>query len=294
MRNALRFLLPLLLALLGSPLALLAQDATTPPPPAIRTHATGALGGPLTLYLPGFATPGGAYEDLARAVDPARRSVFVTYAGFGGVPAVDTPWYPAVREALFAFVAADPSRAIDVVGHSMGGTLALELAARFPARVEHVVLLDALACMRCVMMPGVPAEALAYDTPQARAMLAMTPAEAHVANAQMARGMTADTARQRELTGYLDAADRATYVRGYIDLLRLDLRPRLADIPAAITVLGAPSFGAEQVRATLTEQFAGAADLRLRIAPAGTQHYLMWDAPAWTATEVREALTAQP
>ena len=246
-----------------------------------------------TALLPGFATPGEALEEFAAAVDPTRNNLFVTYAGFGEVPAVDTAWYPQVREALFAYVDELPDQRFALVGHSMGGNLAVELAARFPERVTAVVLLDALPCMRCVMMPGVPAEAMTYDNPQTQAVLALPPEQVAAMNAQMAAGMTTDTARQRQLAGWLNAADRKTSVYGYTDLLRLDLRNLVADVTAPITVLASPSFGREAVETNMRAQYSKARALTLEVAPDGTLHYLMWDAPEWTASQVRTALARQ-
>ena len=260
---------------------------------AIRVHRTGDAAGATTIYLPGFATPGEALEELATAVDPARNNLFVSYAGFGGVPAVDTAWYPQVREAVFAYVDDLPDQRFALVGHSMGGNLAVELAARFPERVTAVVLLDALPCMRCVMMPGVPAEAMTYNNPQTQGMLALPADQVAAVNAQMAAAMTTDTARQRQLAAWMNAADRKTSVYGYTDLLRLDLRDQVADVTAPITVLASPSFGRETAETNMRAQYAKAPALTLEVAPDGTLHYLMWDAPVWTATQVRKALAHQ-
>ena len=54
---------------------------------------------------------------------------------------------------------------VHLIGHSMGGNLAAELAADLPERIGRVIIVDALPCMRCVMMPGVPAEAVSDDAP---------------------------------------------------------------------------------------------------------------------------------
>ena len=257
---------------------------------AIRIDQRGDADGAVTLYLPGFATLGSSLEELAEQVDPTRSNLFVTYAGFGDVPAVDTAWYPRVRDALFAYLDALPADRFDLVGHSMGGSLAVEAAARFPERVGAVVLLDALACMRCLMMPGAPAEAFAYESPQTAMMLAMTSEQVETGNAQMAISMTADSSRQRQLASWMNAADRETFVYGYVDLLRLDLRPLLSDVVAPVTMLASPSFGRETVEQNMREQYARAGDFTLDIAPDGTLHYVMWDAPVWTAARVRAAL----
>ena len=264
---------------------------------AIAVETIGA--GRPTLFLPGFATPGTAYASTAEALGLGRAYHFVTYAGTDGLPAVDTPFYAGVREALLDYVEMRGLRDVDVVGHSMGGNLAVELAAALPERVARVVILDALPCMRDVHdemgegprfgVQGVPAEAIRYDAPQTLGMLAMPEEAVRASNRQMVSGMTSDTARQRELADYFDGTDRATFVFGYTDLLRLDLRPLLPAVSAPVTVLASPSFGAETVAANMDAQYAALPDYTLHVAPSGG-HYLMWDAADWTGARLAEAL----
>ena len=275
---------PLLLAFFSLAAAGLAAQSA----PAIHVEVRGA--GAPTLLLPGFATPAASLGPVADSLGGGRAYYFVDYAGTDGLAPVDTPFYAQVRDALVAYVEEEDLRDVDVVGHSMGGNLAVELAAALPERVAHVAIVDALPCMRAVMMPGVPASAIRYDAPQTVAMLAMDSASVAGANAQMAAGMTSAPERQARLATWLNAADRRTFVLGYTDLLRLDLRPLLPRVAAPVTVLASPSFGAEVVRDNMTAQYAGLADADLHVAPAGG-HYLMWDAPAWTAARLREALT---
>ncbi len=283
MRHALLLALPLLLALAG----LRAQ--TPAPAPALHVETRGA--GTPTLLLPGFATPGEVFHATADSLGDGRAYHSFTYAGFAGTLPIDTPWYPRVRDALFAYVETHDLRDVDLVGHSMGGNLATEVAARFPERVAHLVIVDALPCMREVMMPGVPAEVMRYDAPQTLAMLDVDATSVKTMNAQMATGMTTRDDKRELLASWLDAADRETFVFGYVDLLRMDLRPLLSKITAPTTVLAAPSFGAEVVRHNMQAQYAELPHAKLHVAPTGA-HYLMWDAEDWYVAKLREALVA--
>ena len=71
-----------------------------------------------------------------------------------------------------------------------------------PQRIDRLVLVDVLPDIRRVMMPGVPAEQITYDS----AYSAQT--------AMMAGNMTEDTRWAARLQEWMLAADRTTYVNG--------------------------------------------------------------------------------
>ncbi|MFK8056016.1 MAG: alpha/beta fold hydrolase [Saprospiraceae bacterium] len=256
--------------------------------PAIHVKLIGE-GSPI-LLLPGFATPGVVFDNTVDSLDDERAYHVFTYAGFGGTQPIDTPWYPKVREALFAYVEDNELTTFDLIGHSMGGNLATEIAARFPERVNRLVLLDALPCMREMMMPGVPASAMTYNNQQTMGMYNMDPDSFEGMISGMASGMTDVPEKAKILKEWMKAADRKTYTFGYVDLLRLDLRPELSKIKALTTILAAPSFGAELVKANMEKQYANLDGAVIKVAPKG-KHFLMWDAEAWYIDQLRIALS---
>lgn len=68
------------------------------------------------------------------------------------------PSIPDLAAALAAWMEAAGASPAHVVGHSMGGQLAIHLAARFPERVQRLVLVDAAGVPR----PRSPAELLRF------------------------------------------------------------------------------------------------------------------------------------
>ena len=103
-----------------------------------------------------------------------RRVVLPVHPGFGqseGLDAIET-MEDLVFHTLDVLDALALERA-DVVGLSMGGWLAAELALRHPGRVSHLVLVDAVG----VRLPGVPmADPFMVSPPKARQLLFHDPA----------------------------------------------------------------------------------------------------------------------
>jgi pimeloyl-ACP methyl ester carboxylesterase len=87
--------------------------------------------------------PAGTYRQLFAAWRGAGYRV-VAPEKFGHDPAypVTSNW-PRLRDQLLDFIAAEaPGQAVDLVGHSLGGYLALLAASRRPALARSVVLID--------------------------------------------------------------------------------------------------------------------------------------------------------
>lgn len=145
------------------------------PPPRARswTHAVRGLplrvwelgdaspapGRPPAVCLHGFLDQGLTFSDMVGArrgrwVAPDQRG----FGGSGHVPAAC--WYhfaDHIADADDLLDAVSPDAPVDLVGHSMGGTVALLLAAARPERVRRLVVLDGLGPLQ---PPG--------DTPVAR------------------------------------------------------------------------------------------------------------------------------
>lgn len=240
------------------------------------------------IYLPGFATPGEVWNETASQI-PTHSAHLVTYAGFGGIAPVEMPWYEKLKTDLIDYITKNNLTNLTLIGHSMGGNLAIDLAAALPNRIKKIVIADTLACMRDVMMPSVPAESLGYESPYNDQLLAMDAASQNAYLDQMTQNMITKAADQAQVKTWMAAADRKTFVYGYVDLLKLDSRPLLPSlkVPVLLMVAGQP-FGPGALD-TMKKQYAGLENKSFAFA-ADSRHYLMLDQPEWFVSEINSFL----
>lgn len=274
-----RTLIFILLIFFSAPL--LAQNA------AIHVEKTGK-GTPI-IFMPGFISPGSMWTETVKSLKGKHEAHLVSYAGFNGLTPIAMPWYSTIKKELVEYIKANKLTKVTLIGHSMGGNLAVDVAAEVGSVVDRIVIVDALACMRDVMMPGVPAEALQYESPYNKQMLEMdADAFAQTANI-MAQGMTTPADKQALIKSWILEADRTTYVYGYTDLLKLDLRPTLASIKVPVLILGAPFPTKEIVLPNYEKQYANLTNKTLEIAPGG-RHFIMFDQPEWLYKQINNFL----
>jgi len=232
------------------------------------------------LFLPVFACSGSVWDETVNNLNPGFQAHQVTYAGFDNVKPIAMPWYPSLKEALKQYIINQNMQQVYIVGHSMGGNLATDLAVALPDRVTKILIVDALPYMRELMMPGVPADKIVYDAPYNKQMLNMdSNAQKQYVN-MMAGNMTNNKAGADTIARWMLKADRETFVYGYVDLLKMDLRDELSNIKADVLILGASFPNIDVVKGNYEKQYAKLAKKEMVFAN-NSKHFIMFDEPSW-------------
>jgi len=130
---------------------------------AIRVEVTGK-GSPV-VFLPGFGCSGHVWDKLVEGLKKDHECHLVSYAGFDGVPAVDTLWMTTVRKSIQQYLNDKHLERVIIVGHSIGGTFGLMLSAEPQSKVASLVVVDMLPCIGLVMIPNFKPEYVTFDNP---------------------------------------------------------------------------------------------------------------------------------
>lgn len=231
-------------------------------------------------YLPGFTVPGSIWKETVAKVVLDRKSYLFSYAGFNGNKPIKMPWYSRIRDSIIEYIETNNLDEIIIVGHSMGGNLAIDIASKLPNKISKIIVVDALPCIREVVMPNVPAESLFYESPYNKQMLEMNEQQFENMASMMASNMTLNEKRIDSLTKWIVEADRKTWVYGYTDLLKLDLRNVLSKIECETLILGAPFPNLEIAKENYESQYSNLAKKTIIIAP-NSKHFIMFDQPKW-------------
>ncbi len=256
--------------------------------PAIKSELIGK-GSPV-LLLPGFATPGSIWEETVNNLETKNEYHLISYAGFNGNESIEMPWYSTIKEELIDYIKINNLTDLQIIGHSMGGNLAIDLAAVLPDRVVRLILVESIPCMRELMMPGVAAEYVYYDSPYNKQMLAMDSTQFKNMAIGMATNMTFNKEKQKMITNWLIEADRETYVYGYTDLLKLDLRDVLSQVRAETLILGASFPDVEVAKTNYEKQYANLVNKTIEMA-SNSKHFIMFDQPTWFYQQVNTFLS---
>ena len=284
-----RILLCLLL-LLSAPILsgpTVASARTGPQPfQSDRIVVTMQGSGPDVILIPGLASTSEVWRRTAERLDDRYRVHLVSIRGFGDIPVGANGEGPVLGPAaneIRRYIATQHLDRPAIVGHSMGGLIALRVASDAPRSVGRVMVVDAAAFFPALISAGATVgdvEPLARIAYQALMFLGSDALRAQ-------GGMMSD-----QLGGASDSlfgsvgwqgGDRATLAQSLYEVMTTDLRSRLSSISAPVTVVYGWSPDDASPRAHVDGLFrASYASLRDPAAferIEGAEHMVMIDQP---------------
>jgi pimeloyl-ACP methyl ester carboxylesterase len=240
--------------------------------------------GPDVILIPGLASSRDVWTTTADALDDTHRVHLVQVNGFAGVPAganAEGPVAAPVAEEIARYIAESHLDHPAVIGHSMGGTIGMMLAARHPEAVGKLMVVDMFPFMGA-MFGGQTGEAVRPVADQIRAqMLAAPPGSATPMIEQMIANMTNTESARAALVQQARDSNRTTVANAFHELIVTDLRPELGNIRTPVTVLyvippNAP-VSAEQYVGFMEMSYATLANKRI-VRIEDSYHFIMIDA----------------
>ncbi|MCP3733870.1 alpha/beta hydrolase [Sphingomonas sp. RP10(2022)] len=224
-----------------------ASHAATPAPVTQMAHisvvATGK-GSPVIL-IPGLACPRAVYDDVVADLARTHRVILVQVNGFGG-DAPGANLKPGILDGIVAdlhgYIGRERLRDVAVVGHSMGGLVAMMLAKAHPGDAGRLMIVDSLPYFAVLMAPPGVDPTPAMVAPQAAKMrdgIAANygkPLDAATLDAQT-RGLALKPASVATMKRWAMAADARVTAQAMYEDLTTDLRPALASITTPITLV---------------------------------------------------------
>jgi pimeloyl-ACP methyl ester carboxylesterase len=267
------------------PCAGAAAPLPAPSAPAVKPFAPTRFSvavqgtGPDVILIPGLTASSEVWKGSAAAV-PGYRYHFVQVAGFGGTAARGNASGNVVgplAEEIARYIQSRGLRRPAIVGHSMGGTVALMIAARHPSLPGKVMVVD--------MLPQ-PAAIIGGDAAGIRGLadalsdLGATPGGRRLVESAIRMFGNPDSHADPDVTA------RATH-----ELALTDLTPELPRIAVPLTV----------VYASLDPSRRASDDSRYRLAYSGKRgaklvrvddsgHMIMYDQPARFRAELKAFL----
>ncbi len=244
--------------------------------------------GPDVILIPGLTSSREVWRIFVDANKTRYRFHMIQVDGFAGSAPNGNRTGEVVAptaEAIAAYIESKKLKAPAVIGHSMGGEMALMIAARHPGDVGKVLIVDSL-----------PFLGVQFAGPTATAQ-SVVPMADKIRDDTAAQSKEAWTASETRFVGYLIKnvtmkgvltreaidSDQGVVSRALHDLIVTDLRPELDKIAVPVTVLYPwdESFAAqgrteEATTALYAGQYAGLKGVKL-VRVDNSYHFIMFD-----------------
>ena len=250
------------------------------------------------ILIPGLSSSPEVWDGLTEQLKGRYRVHRIHVQGFAGAPAEDNASGPVsapVAEDLARYIAEKGLNKPAVIGHSMGGTIGMMLAARHPDSVGRLMVVDMVPFMGAMFgAPGATAESVAPMADQIYQGMANSPREQYQqqADAQIVGMINTESLRAGPLEDSR-TSDQAVSASAFRELIVTDLRAELPRITAPTTVLyvkfNDPRMNNDMVDGIYRASFAtlpGATLTRID----DSAHFIMLDQPERFAAEVNAFL----
>lgn len=287
------------------PVAACAQTSATAPADHGHAHAVFESGrfhvrvegeGRDIILIPGLSSHPDVWAPLVERLEGDWRVHMIHIQGFAGAPAMDNidgPVAAPVSTEIARYIREQGLEDTVVIGHSMGGTIAMMLAARDPDLVDRLVVIDMIPFMG--NMFGGAAATPASVTPLAdqigAAMAASTPEQWRASATATIAGMIQTESLRAGPIEHSVTSDPGVAGRAMRELIVTDLRPELSAITAPTQVIYV-AFNNPGMTPAITDGIYAASFANLdgvvlqRIDDSA--HFIMFDQPAALADAIND------
>ena len=282
------------LTLLAS--VLLAGASQAAAPSAFTVNVTGQ-GQPIIL-IPGLASSGEVWQStVARLCGPQtkRQCHVLTLAGFAGAAPIAGDLLAQTEQQLSDYIVAQKLGQPAIIGHSLGGFLALKLAIDHPRQTGKLVIVDSLPALGATQSSNISKEQLQQSAKQMQDFMRNQDGASFAAGQRhTVSTMATAPADVERIISWGQRSDKNTVINAMGTLIATDLRQDVARISSPTLVLGtwiaykdfAPRAAIEQ---TFRSQYAQLPGVKIEMADTA-RHFIMYDQPDWMFERIEQFL----
>lgn len=230
------------------------------------------------IFIPGFASSGEVWNETKLNYEKDFTCYTLTMAGFAGIRPQQNATFTNWETSIANYIKENKIEKPIIIGHSMGGGLALAIASDYPELIKKIVVVDALPCLQALSYP-------AFKTPEnpdcsylVNQMIALTEDQFYQMQIKSISRLVADTSKQELVISWSVNSDRKTFAEMYCDFTNTDLREKIKNINCPALILLEDSF--KTIKPAIEEQYKNLNNANLQYSNKGL-HFIMYDDKEW-------------
>ncbi len=236
------------------------------------------------IFIPGFASSGDVWKETVGDLKNEYTCHVFTMAGFAGVAPQEDPTFEKWKAAIAQYIRDEKIIRPILIGHSMGGGLALAIAADYPDLVSKIVVVDALPCLMAVSNPAFKTNPVNDCSGMIDQITNMKEEQFTQMQKRSIASLTTTNSKWDEIVGWGLQSDRKTFAKMFCDFSNTDLRERIKKITVPSLILLEPLFKSIDA---IKDQYANLPHAQLKYAGKGL-HFIMFDDATWYLNELTQ------
>jgi len=235
------------------------------------------------LFIPGFALSGDVWKETKASFEKDFTCYTFTMAGFAGVKPQQNPSFKNWEDEIVNYIKANKIEKPIVIGHSMGGGLALAIAADYPDLISKIVVVDALPCLSALMDPSFKSKENNDCSAMVSQMTALSETQFYDMQRKTMPRLLEDASKLEMVVDWSVKSDRKTFAEMYCDFSNTDLRDKIATIKCPSLIILESYF--VNLKPAIEGQYKNLKTANFQYANKGL-HFIMYDDTAWYLTQI--------
>jgi pimeloyl-ACP methyl ester carboxylesterase len=230
------------------------------------------------IFIPGFASSGDVWNETRANFEKEFTCYTFTMAGFAGVKQQPNASFKNWETEIVNYIKANKIEKPIIVGHSMGGGLALAIASDYPELISKIVVVDALPCLAALRDPSFKSKENNDCSSMVNQIGAMSEDEFLQMQKRNMAMLLAEPSKQDEVISWSMKSDRKTFSEMYCDFSNTDLRDKIAAIKCPSLIL--LEFGFSNYKEPIEAQYKNLKTASFQYSNKGL-HFIMYDDKEW-------------
>ncbi len=265
--------LPAMLIMLCSAISARTNNHAYPFEVQISGHGKNAI-----IFVPGFASSGKVWDETKAKFEEDYTCYTLTMAGFAGVEPQPDASFKNWETSIARYISDNKIIKPIVIGHSMGGVMALALASDYPELIEKIIVVDALPCLAAMSNTQFKAAEKADCSAMIQQLKTATEDQFYQMQKMTISRMVANTAKQEMVIDWSMKSDRNTIGEMFCDFTNTDVREKIKFIKCPALILLEPYF--KNVKAAIDGQYQNLKTANIQYSDKGL-HFIMYDDKEW-------------
>ncbi|MGE8433902.1 alpha/beta fold hydrolase [Chryseobacterium joostei] len=242
------------------------------------------------LFIPGFASSGDVWNETTAKFEKDFTCYTLTMAGFAGAKPEADPTFKDWEKGIAAYIKDHKIQKPVIIGHSMGGGLALAIAADYPELVGKIVIIDTLPCLAAISNPAFTSKENNDCSAMISTFTAMPDEQFKKMQNQSIPRLLADTSMQDTVIDWSMRSDRKTFAKMFCDFSNTDLRETIKNIQCPSLILLEAYF--VSLKPSIEAQYKNLKNANLQYSTKGL-HFIMYDDKEWYFNQLNNFLSAK-
>lgn len=235
-------------------------------------------GNPTIILIPGFACSGEVWAETRTVYEKDHTCYTLTMAGFADAEPEPNPSFENWKIGIADFIKENNIEKPILIGHSMGGGLAMAIAADYPDLIEKIVVVDALPCLAALSDPNFKQQENIDCSAIINQITALPNEQFYQMQKMSMPQLIQNTEMLETVVNWSVESDRQTFAKIYCDFSNTDLREKIKGVKCPTLVLLEANF--KNFKPVIEDQYKNLKSADLQYADKGL-HFIMYDDKEW-------------